>query len=381
MIGSVVGNYKIIRELGTGGMGTVYLSENTNIGIKVAIKVLHAHLIKSQNIKKRFLKEAKTQAILDHPNITKVIDYVDNKQGLFIILEYIEGEELNDYLFKNKGLMPEKDAAHYMSEILDAVGYAHNKGVIHRDLKSANIMITPNRGIKIMDFGIAKLAGDNLSLTKTGSRIGSPLYMSPEQVTSAKIDYRSDIYSLGVVYHEMLTGLPVYDQNNTTEFEIYNKIVRQPLPRLKSFYKLISNHAQDVVDTATCKLPEGRYQSCLEFKNAINNIKETISKNNKLKHQRRVKENSNSGLGWFLGILFSIAILVGSAYYIDKNKGFDFSNNSSVTLTKANYYYKNKNYVEAIQVYKDIIIKEKNNEFVKQKIKVLQMKRKVLKMF
>jgi len=272
MLHEVIGKYKIIKELGSGGMGTVYLAEHSTIKTKVAIKALHKHLFKNENIEKRFLREAKMQAILDHPNITKVIDFIDNDSGLFIILEYIEGEELDKYLFRSKGLMPEKDAKHYMSKILDAVGYAHSKGIIHRDLKSANIMISANGEIKIMDFGIAKLTDDNLSLTKTGSRLGSPLYMSPEQVTRKKgqvIDHRSDIYSLGVVYHEMLTGKPIYDQNNTSEYEIYDKIVKEPLPRLKTYYKLISDQAQSIVDKATSKSREDRFQSCLKFKEAI----------------------------------------------------------------------------------------------------------------
>ncbi|MCF6297648.1 MAG: serine/threonine protein kinase [Flavobacteriaceae bacterium] len=366
MIGTTIGNYKILKELGSGGMGTVYLAENISIGLKVAIKVLHAHLIKSQNLKKRFLKEARTQAILDHPNITKVIDYVDNSQGLFIILEYIEGEELNDYLFKNKGLMPEKDANHYMSEILDAVSYAHSKGVIHRDLKSANIMITPNRGIKIMDFGIAKLAGESLSLTKTGSRIGSPLYMSPEQVTSGNVDHRSDIYSLGVVYHEMLTGLPVYDQNNTTEFEIYNKIVREPLPRLKSFYKLISENSQIIVDTATSKLPEGRYQNCLEFKNVLNpkNQVENTSNKNRLKIKPKKKNNT---IGWILGILFLIISIAGGTYVLLNNS--NTKNSSTNNLIKANQFYNAQDYKKANQLYTLILSNDKTNIQAKQKIK------------
>ena len=200
MTPTIIGNYKIIKELGTGGMGTVYLAENINIGSKVAIKMLHAHLVKSENIKTRFLKEAKTQANFNHPSITRVIDFVSNDEGLFIILEFLEGETLNEFLFKNKNRLSEKEANYYMAQILDAVGYAHSKDVVHRDLKSANIMITPNKTIKIMDFGITKVANETLSFTKTGFRLGSPLYMSPEQVTNGTIDFRSDIYSLGVIY-------------------------------------------------------------------------------------------------------------------------------------------------------------------------------------
>jgi serine/threonine protein kinase len=367
MINKIIGSYRITKKLGEGGMGSVYLANHVNIETKVAIKILHKHLISNNTIRTRFLKEAKMQAILDHPNITKVIDFIDNKDGLFIILEFIEGEELNDYLFKNKGLMPESEANFYMSKILDAVAYAHSKGIIHRDLKSANIMITPNRDIKIMDFGIAKLVGDSLSLTKTGSRIGSPLYMSPEQVTSGIIDFRSDIYSLGVVYHEMLTGKPIYDQNNTTEYEIYDKIVRQPLPRLKTYYPLISDKAQEIVDRATSKLPQGRYQKCEEFKQAINN--KTTAYIPKISK----KKSSNGTLKVFVVLLLLGLIGTGVWFFLnqDKTKTNPIVENN---LVKAVNSENNKDYKNALITYENILQKKPNNIEILQRIKELKEK-------
>lgn len=322
MLGNVIGNYKIIKELGSGGMGTVYLAEHTTIGTQVAIKSLHNHLIKNPNIRSRFLKEAKTQAILDHKYITKVIDFIDNEQGLFIVLEYINGVPLDEYLFQNKGLIPEKEAVNYMVKILEAVAYAHQKTIIHRDLKSANIMITPDKSVKIMDFGIAKLTGETLKLTKAGSKLGSPLYMSPEQVSGAEVDTRSDIYSLGVVLHEMLTGKPVYDQHNTTEFEIYDKIIRQPLPRLNTFYSLISNHAQDVVDRATAKLPIARYQTCEEF---IADLKNEIPNTTVKKENKPINNTKKTNLIWWIGIpVFILLLFTGiyTFYYNNAEKKF-----------------------------------------------------------
>lgn len=384
MIGNTIGNYKTLRELGTGGMGTVYLAENLSIGNKVAIKMLHPHLVKSENIKTRFLKEARTQAILDHPNITKVIDFVSNDQGLFIILEFVEGEPLNDFLFRSKGLLPEKEANHYMAKILDAVGYAHDKGIVHRDLKTANIMVTPNRGIKIMDFGIAKLANETMSLTKTGSRLGSPLYMSPEQVTNGQVDFRSDIYSLGVVYHEMLTGTPVYDQNTTTEFEIYNKIVKQPLPRLKDFYKMNSDRAQDIVDTATAKLPMGRFQSCKEFKGALLNGSATHSvegaairdiprkkppqeKSVSILKLRAGKDSSggNSSV-WVIAVLLALVLLGGGAYYFSQNNGLGINTGpGSGETAAAEDAFSNGDYKKAYQLYSQM---EPQNANLRQKL-------------
>ncbi len=370
MINNIIGSYKIVKKLGEGGMGAVYLANHVNIGTKVAIKVLHKHLIANNTIRTRFLKEAKMQAILDHPNITKVIDFIDNEDGLFIILEYVKGEELNDYLFKNKGLMPEQEANHYMSKILDAVAYAHSKGIIHRDLKSANIMITPNHNIKIMDFGIAKLAGESLSLTKTGSRIGSPLYMSPEQVTSGAIDFRSDIYSLGVVYHEMLTGKPVYNQNNTTEYEIYDKIVRQPLPRLKTFYPMISEKAQEIVDRATSKLPQARFQSCEEFKQALQN--DVIPLPEKPQEIPHTKKTNNTFK--IIGLLFLIVILgVGIWFVLNKNTNSLINNTAKGTL-EAEKFIAEKDYKKAFAAYQELLKNDKNNTTLQQKITDLKEK-------
>lgn len=387
-----IANYKILKELGTGGMGTVYLAENLSIGSKVAIKMLHPHLVKSENIKTRFLKEARTQAILDHPNITKVIDFVKNEHGLFIILEYVEGEPLNDFLFKTKGLLPEKEANHYMVKILEAVGYAHDKNVVHRDLKSANIMVTPNKGIKIMDFGIAKLANETMSLTKTGSRLGSPLYMSPEQVTNGTVDFRSDIYSLGVVYHEMLTGTPVYDQNTTTEFEIYNKIVKQPLPRLKEFYKMNSDRAQEIVDTATAKLPIARYQSCAEFKNSLLNgsaisqpskrkaVTPTMVPHKRLQEPAQVPKKKNKDDNKVLLIILLLLVLIGgggAGFYYSNNNGKTELSSEAMQIKTAESYAQAGNLKDAYQTYQNMIAEHPNNTVAAQRMKQLQAESRV----
>lgn len=371
MTGTQIANYTILQVLGTGGMGTVYLAKNQSIGSKVAIKMLHPHLIKSESLKVRFLKEAKTQAILSHPNITKVIDFVDNEKGVFIILEHIEGIPLDEYLFHQKGLMPEKEANHYFAKILDAVGYAHSKNVIHRDLKCANIMVTPHQGIKIMDFGIAKMAGENMSLTKTGSRMGSPLYMSPEQVKSGNVDSRSDIYALGVVYHEMLTGRPVYNQHTTSEYEIYDKIVKEPLQRLQNIYGLISDHAQNVVDKATAKAPRDRFQSCEEFKqtllNASQGRQQSVPKAKEpvVKSRQRSKENiaqpkkairKKNHILLFGVILITIALLGGGVYYFSNNQSATQENNS-VAIKMADNFTKEGNYKEAYLTYQNILSK------------------------
>jgi serine/threonine protein kinase len=367
MIDKTVANYKIIKEIGTGGMGTVYMAENINIGNRVAIKMLHSHLVKNAELKTHILNEARTQAALNHPSITKVIDFVSNDQGLFIILEFVEGETLSDMLFKTHRSLSENEANQYMAEILDAVGYAHSKNIVHRDLKSANIIVMPNKGIKIMDFGIAKMANEAMSLTQTNTRIGSPLYMSPEQVTGGSVDFRSDIYSLGLVYHEMLTGKPIYDQGKITEYEIYNKIVKQHLPRLKDFNQTSSENAQEIIDTATAKLPIARFQNCLEFKNALKlNADLNKTSTQKLPPNKKGRTNQlvtdkpfvkkKSAKKFSILLLVSLLILFGGGtyFYLQKKgetKTNDLENNELKLAAEA---FKQGNYKKGHELYSQI---------------------------
>lgn len=381
MISRTIANYKILKELGAGGMGTVYLAENLSINTKVAIKMLHPHLVKNEKIKSRFIKEARAQAILDHPYITKVIDFVSDDQGLFIVLEFVEGEMLSDFIFKNKRQLSETEANQYMSKILDAVGYAHRHDVLHCDLKLANIMITPSKDIKILGFGIEKFSSESSNHTSTGSLLGSPLYMSPEQVTNGNIDFRSNIYSLGVIYLEMLTGTPVYDQNNTSEFEIYNQIVKQLLPRLKEVYKIDADRAQEVVDTATAKIPAARFQSCEEFKSSL--LKES-----EYKPQAEIpaavnvaaiptvpkssvvdKKQKNKTKPVIIGvILLLVALLGGGGYYFANEFTPKTEDESTVLLREAENYFKSGEYREAFKVYNTVLSQFPENSIAKQRV-------------
>lgn len=383
MLPKTIANYKILNELGEGGIGTVYLAENINIGSKVVIKMLNPHFLKSDNSRILFLKEAKTQANLNHPNITKVIDFIDNENGLFIILEYLEGEPLNKYLFKSKGVLSESDANYFMGQILDAVGYAHTQNVLHGDLKSANIMITPNKIIKVMDFGLSKLANETLGYERSGFRFGNPIYKSPEQVTKDTIDFRSDIYSLGVIYHEMLSGTPVYNQSSASEFEIYNKIVKEPLPRLKEFNKMNSEKAQQIVDTATAKLPIARYQSCAEFKDNLNNEEQyTVAISTPHKYPEITVNDPKQQLNkpfvratklpkkGFVLVIFAIIILISGGAFLANNEslwkqsGTDFEQ----SLKTAEEFSHLGNYRKAYDTYEQIIKEAPNHPIANQRM-------------
>jgi serine/threonine protein kinase len=272
MIGQQIASYTIQSLIGEGGMSNVYLGIHHQLGRKVAIKVLHKHLSVNPHIRKRFQNEALALANLHHPNIVHLYDFIEMADGLYLVMEYVEGIELEKYIYTLSGAIPEKKAVTLFAQILDACIFAHQKGIIHRDLKPSNMMIA-NDIVKVLDFGIAKMiSGDyeeqHHKLTQTGMRMGTVLYMSPEQIKGQVIDLQSDIYSLGVTLFEMLTGKCPYD-SHCSEFDVSVKIVNEPLPRAKSFYPAVSDALQAVIDKATAKNPAQRFKNCEEFKNAL----------------------------------------------------------------------------------------------------------------
>jgi serine/threonine protein kinase len=269
-VGEQVLNYKITAKLGEGGMGSVYVGSHIQLGRKAAIKALHPNLVNNPMIRERFKNEAATMAHLRHPNIVGLYDYLETTNGLYLIMEYVQGKPLDDYINQISGPIPENIASQLFVQILDGFDYAHNQGVVHRDIKPSNLIINPEGEVKILDFGIAKLLdGSSKSLTQAGSRMGTILYMSPEQVKGQEVDRRSDIYSLGLTLFQMLTGKTVYDEHNATEYEIYNQIVNNPLPRAQSIYPKVSGRMQAIIDQATAKMPYERFQSCAEFKRTL----------------------------------------------------------------------------------------------------------------
>lgn len=270
MIGERILNYQVEKLLGEGGVGQVYLATHIQLGRKVAIKVLNPALVNHQEVKDRFRQEATTLSSLQHLNIVTLYDYLENEKGLFLIMEYVEGHPLDEYLQKVSGPLNEKRALDIFYQILDGFAYAHARGIVHRDIKPSNILIGLDGQAKILDFGIAKiLKNDKPAMTKAGARIGTVLYMSPEQVKGENLDARSDIYSLGVTLWEMLTGKSPYNENIETEFTIYNKILNENLPKAKDFYPSVPDYLQKIIEVAAAKNPNDRYQSCEDLKRAL----------------------------------------------------------------------------------------------------------------
>ena len=270
MIGAQVLNYRIDSKIGEGGMGSVYLASHLQMRRKAAIKALHPNLVNNAQIRERFRNEAEAMASLKHPNIIDLYDFLETNQGLFLIMEYVNGNQLDDYIRTVTGPLPEDQAIQIFTKALDGFAYAHDRGIIHRDIKPSNLMIGTEGQVKILDFGIAKiLNGANKGLTRTGSKMGTVLYMSPEQVKGQSVDRRSDIYSLGVTLYQILTGRPPYDDKTATEYEVYTQIVNSPLPRLRQYNPMVSDRIQAIVDKATAKEPSARFQNALEFKQAL----------------------------------------------------------------------------------------------------------------
>ncbi len=266
MIGSKIFNYKITRLIGEGGMAKVYEAVHDKFENRhVAVKILDPILTANADIRQRFENEAKIMATLDHPNIVKVMDYTDAPDKLAIVMEYLEGYTLSEFV-KKHGPMNHDLAAKLMTNMLQAFEYAHNHGVVHRDVKPSNIHLDAQMNPKIMDFGIAKLLTTDNNMTRTGTQMGTPTYMSPEQVRDVKdIDKRSDIYSLGVTFYFMLSGAAPYNTSTLSTFDIYNKIVHEPLPPITT-----NTGFNAVILKATAKNPGDRYGSCMDMVAAIN---------------------------------------------------------------------------------------------------------------
>lgn len=272
MIGKEILNYTIISLVGKGGMGSVYLAEHKYIKQqKVAIKVINGNII-NDFTRQRLAEEADRLARMNHPNIVHFINYhIDETGNIYLIMEYADGHSLEDYIKNVSGLIVEEKICSFFEPLLDAFDYAHKHKIIHKDIKPSNIIITNEGTPKILDFGIAALLDEGGESNDKDVIMGTPSYMSPEQVKGENLDQRSDIYSLGVLLHQMLTGNPPYDTTTLTEHEIYKHVVEESLPRMKTYYKYVSDKVQVIVDKATNKKADLRYQSCLEFKKALHN--------------------------------------------------------------------------------------------------------------
>ena len=275
LINQTIGNYRVSRLLGEGGMGVVYLAQHPVIGRKVAIKLLHVALARDQDIVSRFFNEARAIHLIAHANIVEILDFGQTTDGQpYFIMEFLEGEALSEAVAR--GPMTPEEVEAIGTQMCRALWAAHAKGIVHRDLKPHNVQLVPRPEglplVKILDFGVAKILaspdGAQSVKTRTGSLMGTPLYMSPEQCKGAgTLDHRTDIYSLGVMLFEMLSGRPPFVAEGVGE--LFAKHMLEEAPPLTDFAPHTPPHMAAAVMKALCKEPRDRFQSMDEFRKAL----------------------------------------------------------------------------------------------------------------
>ncbi len=265
MIGTVAGNFKILEEIGEGGMGKVYRGVDTMLDREVAIKVLRTELTSQPHLVERFRTEAITLAKLSHPNIALLYTFMKHEDHFFMVMEYVRGDTL-DKRMRRAGLLPYDQAIKVFLYVLDAMGYAHSMNVVHRDIKPNNIMLNEQQDVKVMDFGIARVVGSE-RMTREGSMIGTPEYMAPEQIRGQEVDPRTDIYALGILLYEMLTGrLPFMNANH---FELMRAHIEAAPPAPRQYAPHIPPSMEELMLRALAKRKEDRYATAYEFRDAI----------------------------------------------------------------------------------------------------------------
>jgi serine/threonine-protein kinase len=276
--GQLFGNYRIVRLLGEGGFGEVYLAENPHIERRGAVKVLHAALAQDKELVRRFLNEARAASAIRHPNIIDVFDAGVTPEGApYILMEFLEGVSLQKRL-ADVGRMALPQVLDIANQAGSALAAAHEAGIVHRDLKPENLFLVPDRAmpsgerVKVLDFGIAKVRGGGNTggavRTKTGIIMGSPAYMSPEQCKdSADVDRRSDIYSFGIIAYEMLAGRPPYVAASGTELLVMH-LTETPQP-LREIVPELPAHAEATIARALSRARDDRFDSMASFLDAL----------------------------------------------------------------------------------------------------------------
>jgi len=306
MIGKTIGNYQITGELAVGGMGAVYRARHLHLPREVVIKsiLLESFSASAQDqLKARFRREAYIQAQLDHHNIVRVYEFFETQDNYYLVMEYVPGVSLRELLDK-QGVPNTAQAVYLFKQVLAAVEYAHNftyvdeesnryKGIIHRDINPANLLLDQNGRVKITDFGTVKLAGSS-RLTQHGFHPGTIEYMSPEQLRGAEIDARSDIYSLGITFYEMLTGqLPFQRSEDGSDWEVRKGHMEMTPPSILKLNPDVPSQLASIVMKALRKEPGARYQSAARFIEALDGFKrsseEKIRKSRKRKSRTAMK--------------------------------------------------------------------------------------------
>ena len=259
-------NYKIIQTIASGGTAVLYKAIQLSLDRVVAIKRLHQHLTTDDNFTRRFVLEARAAASLDHENIVRVIDFGVEKDCYQMVMEFIEGESLRDVLERWRPINPEIALA-LTHQVCRGLEHAHAKGIVHRDIKPGNVMLTKTGGVKIADFGLAKLTQGSSVNTAVDTILGTPLYMSPEQAFGESVDQRSDLFSLGTMLYELLTGKQPFASENY--MGVIQNILKKEIPGIRELNPAVPLAAEEITAKALARNREERFQSAREFRESI----------------------------------------------------------------------------------------------------------------
>jgi TolB-like protein/tRNA A-37 threonylcarbamoyl transferase component Bud32/Tfp pilus assembly protein PilF len=334
LVGKTILHYRIIEQVGQGGMGVVYKAEDTKLDRTVAIKFLPRHVAANEEERKRFVIEAKAAAALNHSNIATIHNIEEADSEIFIVMEYIQGKELKDIVSQippvpplgkggtasppplekgdREGFIPVDDIIKYAAQIAEGLQAAHKKGIVHRDIKSSNIMITEDGKVKIMDFGLAKFRG-SAQLTQIGTTIGTAAYMSPEQARGEEADQRSDTWSFGVVLYEMLTGqLPF--KGDYEQAVLYSMMNEEPEP-ISKINSQVPNLLSQIVAKSLQKDISQRYQNMSEILADLKSIQSTSSSEIKMIGQRAYKNTTK--LLWGVAILIIVILAISIPFVLN----------------------------------------------------------------
>jgi ligand-binding sensor domain-containing protein len=265
-IGKTIGTYQIVEQVGRGGMATVFKAYQPSMDRYVAIKILPSHFTEDASFVGRFTQEARTLARLEHPHILPVHDYGEQEGTTYLVMRYVEAGTLKDVITRG-GPMELREAARVMGQVGSALDYAHSQDVIHRDIKPSNVLVDERGNTFLTDFGIAKLVAETAQFTASGAVIGTPAYMAPEQGMGQPVDYRCDIYSLGVVLYELVTGRVPYEAE--TPLAVLLKHVNDPLPLPRQIKPDLPEAVERVILKAMAKAPDARFQSAQQMVDAM----------------------------------------------------------------------------------------------------------------
>src|SRR5512143_1298701 len=265
LVGKTLGKYHIVERLGHGGMAEVYKAYHAKLDRYVTVKILHSYLVEGQDFLARFDREARAVAALRHPHIVQIHDYEAEDDNYYMVVEFIDGGSLQlrlDELARSGAYMPVRQTLSILGHVASALDYAHRQGIIHRDIKPSNILLDSHGNAYLSDFGIARIVG-SAQFTTTGSLVGTPAYMSPEQGLGEVLAETSDIYSLGVVVYQMLTGKAPFSAD--TPLAIIHKQVNEPPLPPRMLRPDLPEAVDQVVSRALAKKPEDRFQSAMDL--------------------------------------------------------------------------------------------------------------------